>query len=208
PGIDWTTLLAAAELKDAPTFIIWHPKAVTGLSALVTSEPLDAWKDWLTFHAIEQSANFLPKAFVDERFAFYGKALSGTPQLRERWQRGADYTSAALGEVLGKLYVEKYFSAEAKAKVKAMVDDLVKAFGNRIDALTWMSPETKAKAKAKVGTIRVGVGYPDKWADYSGLEIVKGDALGNLQRADLFEYRRQLAKLHQPVDRSEWWMTP
>jgi predicted metalloendopeptidase len=208
PGLDWPTLLVAAGLKDVPVFIAWHPKAITGLSALAAKEPLDAWKDWLTFHAIEQAGSFLPKAFVDERFSFYGKTLSGTPELRPRWQRGVDYTSGALGEVVGRLYVERYFPPETKAKVQAMVDDLVTAFGKRIDALTWMSPETKAKAKEKVATLKVGVGYPDRWLDYSSLEIVKGDALGNAQRAELFEYRRQLAKLHQPIDRGEWWMTP
>ena len=130
------------------------------------------------------------------------------PQQRPRWQRGVDATSVALGEVVGKLYVARHFPPEAKAKVRAMVDDLTKAFGSRIDALAWMTPETKAKAKAKVDTLYVGVGYPDKWIDYTSLQIVKGDALGNLQRAELFEYRRQLAKLAQPVDRTEWWMTP
>ncbi len=208
PGLDWSTLLEAAELRDAPEFIIWHPKAVTGLSALVAKEPLDAWKDWLTFHKIEQAAAFLPKAFVDERFNFYGKTLSGIPELRPRWQRGVDFTSGALGEVVGKLYVQRYFPPETKAKVQAMVNDIVKAFGARIDALTWMSPETKAKAKEKVGTIKVGVGYPDRWQDYSGLHVIKDDALGNAQRAELFEYHHQLAKLHQPIDRGEWWMTP
>jgi putative endopeptidase len=208
PGLDWDVVLDAAGLKDAPVFIVWHPKAVTGLSALASKESLDAWKDWLTFHTIEQSAAFLPKAFVEERFNFYGKTLSGTPEMRPRWQRGVDYTSSALGEVVGKLYVERYFPPESKAKVQAMVNDIVKAFGARIDALTWMSPDTKAKAKEKLSTLKVGVGYPDKWQDYSALDIVKGDALGNAQRAELFEYHRQLAKLHQPIDRGEWWMTP
>jgi predicted metalloendopeptidase len=208
PGIDWDVLLDAASLKDAPSFIVWHPKAVAGLSALVVKEPVDAWKDWLAFHSIEQSGAFLPKAFVDERFDFYGKTLTGTPAIRPRWQRGVDFTSAALGEVVGKLYVDHHFPPETKAKVQAMVRNIVKAFGARVDALTWMSPETKMKAKAKLATLTVGVGYPDKWQDYSGLEIVKGDALGNWQRAELFEYHRQLAKLHQPIDRGEWWMTP
>jgi putative endopeptidase len=208
PGLDWASLLEAAGLKDALTFIVWQPKAIAGLSALVAKEPLDAWKDWLTFHTVGQAGSFLPKAFVDERFNFYGKTLSGTPELRPRWQRGVDYTSAALGEVVGQLYVQRHFPPETKAKVQTMVSDIVKAFGARVDALTWMSPETKAKAKEKLGTIKVGVGYPDNWQDYSSLEIVKGDALGNAQRADLFEYRRQLAKLHQPIDRGEWWMTP
>lgn len=208
PGLDWEVLLEAARLNEAPSFIVWHPAAVTALSALVARAPLDTWKDWLAFHAVNQVAGFLPKAFVDEGFAFYGKTLNGTPEQRPRWQRGVDATSAALGEAVGKLYVGRYFSADAKAKVRAMVDDLTKAFDKRIDALQWMTPETKAKAKEKVKALYVGVGYPDKWIDYSSLEIVKGDALGNLQRADRFEYQRQLAKLKQPVDRTEWWMTP
>jgi putative endopeptidase len=208
PGIDWPVLLDAAALKDAPTFIVWHPKATTGLSALVASESIEAWKDWLTFHAIDHFGGFLPKAFVDQRFAFYGKAISGIPQLRPRWQRGVDFTNAALGEPVGRLYVQRYFPPEAKTKVQAMVADIMKAFEARIDSLAWMSPETKAKAKEKLKTLKVGVGYPDRWQDYSTLEIVKGDALGNQERAELFEYHRQLAKLHQPVDPNEWWMTP
>ena len=208
PGLDWTALLDAAGLKDAPVFIVWHPKAIPGLSALAAREPLDAWKDWLVFHAVERSSSFLPKAFVDELFNFRGKALSGIPELRPRWQRGVDYTSAALGDAVGRLYVERYFPAETKKMAQAMVDDLVKAFAKRIDALAWMSPETKAKAKQKLGTLKVGAGYPDRWQDYSALEIIQGDALGNAERADVFEYRRQLAKLHQPIDHGEWWMTP
>ncbi|HEY6341647.1 MAG TPA: M13 family metallopeptidase [Bryobacteraceae bacterium] len=208
PGIEWPALLEAAGLNDAAEFIIWHPRAIPGLAALVAKEPLEAWKDWLVFHSLEKAAGFLPDAFVQESFAFHGKVLSGTPELQPRWQRGVDYTSAALGEAVGRLYVQRYFPAETKARVQAMVNDLVKAFGKRIDALTWMSPETKRRAKEKLATLKVGVAYPDRWRDYSGLQIVKGDALGNAQRAELFEYRRQLAKLKQPVDRAEWWMTP
>jgi putative endopeptidase len=207
-GLDWPALLQAAGLADAPTFIIWHPKAIPGIAALAGSEPLDTWKDWLAFHTIEEAAPFLPKALVDERFNFYGKALSGTPEQRPRWQRGIDYTSAALGDAVGKMYVDRYFPAATKAKVQALVSDLTKAFAKRIDALPWMSPETKLRAKQKLETLKVGVGYPDKWRDYSGLKIVKGDALGNAERASLFEYKQQLAKLHEPVDRGEWWMTP
>jgi predicted metalloendopeptidase len=208
PGLDWPALIDAAGLQDAPVFMIWHAKAIPGLSALTASEPLEAWKDWLVFHSLDEAGGMLPKAFVDERFSFYGKALSGIPELRPRWQRGVDYTNLALGEAVGRLYVKRYFPPETKAKVQTMVADLVKAFGKRIDALTWMSPETKAKAKQKLETLRVGVGYPERWQDYTGLEIAKGDALGNWRRAALFQYRSQLAKLHKPVDRDEWWMTP
>ncbi len=208
PGLDWRVLLEAAGLKDVDQFMIWHAKAIPGLSALAASEPLETWKDWLAFHAVERAANYLPKAFVDEHFNFRSKALNGIPEQRPRWQRGVDFTNAALGEAVGKLYVDRYFPPETKSKVEAMVSDLVKAFDKRIDSLTWMSPATKAKAKQKLVTLKVGVGYPDHWADYSALEIVKGDAVGNAQRAELFEYRRQLAKMHQPIDRGEWWMTP
>jgi putative endopeptidase len=162
PGLDWPALLEAAGLQDAPIFIIWHPKAIPGLSALAATQPLDAWKDWLAFHAIEDAAPFLPKAFVDERFSFYGKALSGIPEQRPRWQRGMDNTSAALGEAVGKLYVDRYFPGATKAKAQAMVGDLVRAFAKRIDALAWMTPATKAKAKRKLETLRVGIGYPDR----------------------------------------------
>jgi putative endopeptidase len=208
PGLDWSALLEGAGLNDAPTIIVWHPKAVAGLSAMAAKEPLEAWKDWLAFHAVEGAATYLPKAFVDERFNFYGRALSGIPELRPRWQRGIDLTNDALGDAVGKMYVEKYFPAETRAKAQAMVGDLVKAFAKRIDSLTWMSPETKVKAKQKLDTLKVGVGYPDHWRDYATLEIVKGDALGNARRAELFEYHYQLAKLHQAIDRGEWWMTP
>jgi predicted metalloendopeptidase len=208
PGLDWPALLEAAGLQDASVLIVWHPKAVPGLAALAATEPLDAWKDWLAFHALDRAAGFLPKAFVDESFSFHGKALSGIPEQRPRWQRGMDYTSAVLGEAVGKLYAQRYFPAATKAKVQAMVEDLVRAFAKRIDALAWMSPETKVKAKQKLETLKVGVGYPDQWRDYAGLEVVKGDALGNARRAGLFEYRHQLDKLRQPVDRGEWWMTP
>jgi predicted metalloendopeptidase len=208
PGADWATLLEAAGLNKAPVFVMWHPKAIVGLSKLMASESLDAWKDWLTFHAIGQSAGFLPKAFGDEQFNFFGKILNGTPQQRARWERAADSTNDALGDAVGKVYVQRYFPADTKAKVQAMVDDLTKAFGARIDALSWMSPDTKAKAKQKLKTLIVGVGYPDRWRDYSSLEIIPGDALGNEQRSELFEYRRSLAKLQEPVDRNEWWMTP
>ncbi len=208
PGLDWPVLLEAAGLNDVPQVIVWQPKAITGISALCEKEPLEEWKDWLAFHTVEDAGPYLPKAFVDERFNFFGKAMSGIPEQRPRWQRGMDLTNGALGDAVGKLYVDRYFPAETRAKVQAMVADLVSAFGQRIDSLTWMSPETKVMAKKKLETLKVGVGYPDKWRDYSSLSIVKGDALGNAQRAELYEYHFQLAKLHIPIDRGEWWMTP
>ncbi len=208
PGLDWAAYFEGAQLQDAPRFFLWQPKAVTGLAAAVGSEKLSTWKEWMTAHAIAAHAAVLSKAFVDADFAFYGKAMQGTPQLRERWKRGVSFTSRDLGDAVGKLYVQKYFAGEAKAKAKAMVEAVVKAFGARIDALSWMSPATKAKAKEKLTTLRVGVGYPDHWVDYSSLEVVRGDAYGNAVRVGLFAYQRALAKLKQPVDRDEWWLNP
>ncbi|HEY9233408.1 MAG TPA: M13 family metallopeptidase [Phenylobacterium sp.] len=208
PGMDWDAWLRGAGLDRQATFGPWQPSALAGLSKLVGSQPLAAWKDYLAFHAIARGAPYLSKAFVDEHFAFNGTALAGTPQQRDRWKRGVDNTSVALGEAVGKLYVERHFSPQAKAQMKEMVSNILVAFDARIDRLDWMSPETKARAKEKLKGFRVGVGYPDKWRDYSALEVVRGDAYGNWRRSELFEYRRNLAKLNGPVDRDEWWMTP
>ncbi|MFN4177473.1 M13 family metallopeptidase [Phenylobacterium sp.] len=208
PGIDWDAFLAAAGLQDQQRFGAWQDTAIAGLSRLVATQPMQAWRDYLAFHAIERGAPYLSKAFVDEHFAFNGQALTGTPQQRERWKRGVDFTSNAMGEAVGKIYVEKHFSPEAKAKAGEMAQNVLKAFGQRIDALDWMSPETKAEAKRKLANFKVNVGYPDAWRDYSGLRVVRGDAYGNWQRAELFEYRRNVGKLGRPVDRGEWFMTP
>ncbi|TLZ51087.1 MAG: M13 family metallopeptidase [Gammaproteobacteria bacterium] len=208
PGLDWQAFLGAAGLKAQNQFVVWQPGAVTGLSALTMSVPLETWKEYLRFHAIEHASAYLPKAFVQEHFAFHEQTLSGTPQLRPRWKRAVDETNAALGEAVGKLYVQRYFPPSEKARAEGLVRNLVSAFAARIDRLEWMTPGTRQKAKAKLSTLKVGVGYPDKWRDYSGLEVIRGDALGNARRAELFELHYNLAKLAQPVDRSEWCMTP
>ncbi len=208
PGLDWKTFLAAAGLGDRNEFVIWQPAALIGLAALVKSAPLSNWKEYLTFHALSRAAPLLPKAFVDETFNFFGKVLSGTPQLRDRWKRAVDATDAALGEAVGKLYVAKYFPPSEKARAEEMVKNELAAFAKRIDKLEWMAPATREQAKQKVAALKVGVGYPDKWRDYSALEVVRGDALGNAERAGLFELKRNLARLGQPVDRGEWVMDP
>ncbi len=208
PGLDWDVYFAAAGLEHASMFVVWQPSAFTGISALVASQPLEAWKDYLSFHAIEHMSALLPKAYVEESFAFHGTAVQGVAKLRDRWKRGVAATSDALGEVVGKLYVKKYFAPAEKARAQAMVANILAAFGRRIDSLAWMTEETKAKAKAKLAGLKVGVGYPDTWRDYSGLTIVRGDAVGNAERAELFDLQRSLAKLGQPVDRSEWVMNP
>jgi predicted metalloendopeptidase len=208
PGLDWNAFLAGAGLQRQQQFVAWQPGALSGLAALVASEPLASWKAYLQYHVIEHNARFLTRALVAENFAFYGNALQGTPQLRERWKRAVSYTSVALGEAVGKLYVTHYFLPADKAAIEDMVHHLIAAFAIRIDALEWMAPETKVEAKAKLAALKVGIGYPDRWRDYSGLKVVPGDAYGNQQRAEMFEYRRNLNKLGTPVDRSEWCMTP
>jgi predicted metalloendopeptidase len=208
PGLDWTAYFEAAGLDGEKTFAVWQPGAVTGISRLATAESLETWKEYLAFRALERAEPFLPKALVEERFAFYEKVLSGTPKLRERWKRAVDATSAALGEAVGRLYVERWFPPSEKARAAEMVKNEIAAFARRIDRLEWMAPETKARAKAKLAVLKVGVGYPDRWRDYSALEVVPGDALGNAERASLFDYRRNLAKLGSPVDRGEWVMNP
>ncbi|PYQ25970.1 MAG: peptidase M13 [Acidobacteria bacterium] len=208
PGLDWPAYFTAAQLASQPKIIVWHPRAVTGIALLAGSEPLDTWRDYLTFHAIDRMSNYLPKAFAGERFRFYGTALSGTTQQRDRWKRAVDETNLALGDEVGKLYVTKYFPGSSKARVQSMVKNMIAAFSTRIDALPWMTPATKAKAKAKLSTLYVGIGYPERWRDYSGLDVRSDDAFGNAERAALFDYRRALAKLGKPVDKSEWWMTP
>jgi putative endopeptidase len=208
PGLDWGTYLSAAGLDKQKTFIIWQPGAIKGLSALVGSEPLEIWRDWMTFHTLNQSAAFLPKAYDDLRFGFYGKTLQGTPQQRDRWKRALSNVNADLGDAVGKIYVAKYFPASSKAELQGMVKNLLAAFDRRVDALDWMAPATKAQAKAKIKTLRVGVGYPETWRDYKGLVIRPDDPVGNAWRANEWEYRYQLAKFGKPIDQNEWWMTP
>ena len=208
PGLDWPAFLAAAGLDRAPELTVWHAAAIAKTCAVVAGEPLATWKDYLTYQTIDRASAFLPKAFIDENFAFFGTALSGTPKLRDRWKRAVDATSAALGEAVGKLYVERYFPASEKQRVEAMVKNEIAAFARRIDKLDWMAPATKDKAKAKLAVLKVGVGYPDTWRDYSSLEVIRGDAFGNAQRAERFVLATSLAKLGRPVDRGEWVMNP
>jgi putative endopeptidase len=208
PGIDWTALLNAAQLGNAPKFEAYHAGAIPKLAALVGSQPLDAWKDWLVFHTLNQQANVLPNPIRDASFAFYGTALSGTTQQRPRDVRALNATSSALQDAVGKAYVDKYFPASAKAEVQKMVEGIKAAFHRRVEGLDWMAPSTKAEALKKVDGIVVGVGYPDSWRDYSGVTISPTDAYANQKAAGLAEYRHQIAKIGKPMDRSEWWMPP
>ena len=195
PGMDWDAYFKSAGLAQQSDFIVWQPSAVTGVSALVASETTDVWQDYLRFHLIEHYASVLPKAVAADRFP-------------DREQAAIAATNAVLGQAVGQLYTQVYFPPEAKAKAKAMVADLIAAYRARISNLTWMSPETKQKALAKLAALEVIVGYPDTWIDYSTLDIVRGDAFGNMRRAEAFLRARNLAKLKQPVDPIEWPINP
>ncbi len=208
PGLEWDALFASAGLEGAAELIVWQEGATKGIAKLVGSESLDTWKDYLAFHALVRAAPLLSKRFSEASFAFFDHTLNGTPQQPERWKRGIDATNFALGDAVGQLYVAKHFSPETKAHAERMVADLVTAFGQRIDRLQWMSDTTKARAKAKLAGLKVAVGYPEKWRDYAGLEIKRDDAYGNTERAVLFDYKLNLAKLGKPQDHGEWYMLP
>ena len=208
PGLDWAEYFRGAGLSQQKSFIVWQPEAFTGESALVASTPLDTWKDWLAYHVMEAYGGVLPKVVAQERFAFFGKTLSGAQQQRPRWQRGVFVVDGLLGDVIGQIYAQRYFSPEAKAQVEAMVANLIAAFRKRIETLSWMDASTKVEAEAKLSTLYVGVGYPETWHDYSNFEVKPDDIFGNLFRGDLADYQRQIARLGKAVDRHEWSMTP
>jgi endothelin-converting enzyme/putative endopeptidase len=208
PGLDWAEYFAGAGLDRQSNFIVWQPSAFAGEAALVAATPLDTWKDLLSYHLIEEYAGVLPKALADERFNFFGKILSGTPEQRPRWQRGVAVVNALLGDEVGKIYAQRYFPPEAKERAQKMVANIVAAYHKRIDALTWMAPSTKAEAQAKLDSLYVGIGYPETWHDYSGLEIKSDDAFGNLWREATFHCHQQVSRIGKDVDRHEWSMTP
>jgi putative endopeptidase len=208
PGMDWNALFKAAHLGDQKAFIVWHPSAIKGAAALVGSTDVAVWKDWMAFHALNQYAGVLPKAFSDLRFEFNGKTLSGTPQQALRWKRALNATNGALDEAVGHLYVDRYFPAENKTRIQAMVKNIVAAFSKRVDQIEWMAPATRAQAQEKLKTLYVGVGYPDKWQSWAGLKIVAGDAFGNAVRASEFQTAREIKKLHGKVDPHRWCMPP
>jgi len=206
PGIDWAALLDAAQLGSAPRFDAYFPDAIPKLAALVASQPLQSWKDWLAFHTLNSQANVLPKPFRDASFAFNGTALAGTPQQRPRDILALNATSNALQDAVGKAYVARYFPASSKTQIQGMVDNLKAAFAKRVQAIAWMAPSTKAEALKKVENIVVGIGYPDHWRDYASLTITPDNAYANQKAVGLFEYRHQIAKIGKPMDRGEWWM--
>ena len=205
PGLDWDAYFGAASLDHAPSFVVWQPGAVTGGARLVGTQPIDAWKDYFVFHLVEHYVAVLPAAVGDEQRAFEA-SLSGAPMpaAPDRAPEALAATEVALGDAVGQLYVARYFSPRARAAATAMVDNIRTAFRARLENATWLSAETRARSLAKLAALRVGLGYPEAWIDYSALSVVRGDAFGNLGRAESFAYRREVAKLSHSRDRDEW----
>jgi putative endopeptidase len=202
PGLDWSAFFEAAQLGRQQKFEAFDAGAIPKLAALVGSEPLDAWKDWLTFHQINQNTSVLPTKLDQLSFAFNGKELTGAEAQRPRDKRAIAAVNANIGDALGKVYTDKYVPAAAKAEIQDMVKNIKAAFVRRIDTLTWMAPTTKEEAKKKVSTMAVGVGYPDKWKDYSSLQVAADTAYANKQAAEKLRYSQQLAKMPRLASRS------
>jgi len=208
PGFDWATFEAQAQLPAGRTVDVRQPSYVTALAGLVQSEPLDTWKLYLKARRIDGVATVLPKAFRDASYEYHDVAIAGVKQPQPRWQQSIGAVNGALGEATGQLYVAKYFPPAYKARMQALVANLMKAYSTSIDGLSWMSPETKKAAHEKLSKYGVKIGYPDVWRDYTALVVRPGEALANGDRADAFEYRREIVRIGGKVDRTEWGMTP
>ncbi|TFD78238.1 M13 family metallopeptidase [Cryobacterium fucosi] len=214
-----TALAAGADLQlwlegfDAPAaafdeVVVRQPSFVTGLAEMLTEDRLEAWQDWLRWQIIRSSAAYLSADFVDASFDFYGRTLTGTPQLRDRWKRGVSLVEGALGEAVGRIYVERHFTPSAKASMDVLVANLVEAYRRSIADLDWMTEETRGRALEKLEKFTPKIGYPVKWRDYSTLAVDPGDLIANVRRANEFEFQRELGKIGNPLDRDEWFMTP
>jgi putative endopeptidase len=208
PGLEWDAYFDAAGLGQQKDFMVWTPTALTGEAALVSSVPLDTWRDWLALHLIEAYGNTLPRSIASEEFRFFSRIMSGVEQQRPRWQLGVNTVNADLGDAVGQIYAKKYFSPQAKAQAQALVANLIAAYHKRLNQLTWLAPSTRAEAQAKLDTLYVGIGYPETWKDYSAYEVRADDAFGNSWRASLWKYHREIERIGKSVDRHEWAMEP
>lgn len=208
PGIDWDVYLATAGLGGIEELNVGQPEVVKAVAGIWNKLPLDEQKAYLQWKVLDEAGSYLSDAFAAESFDFYGKTLSGQQQIKPRWKRAVGTVNGVLGEAVGQMYVEKYFPAAAKERMTALVASLQSALGERIKNLTWMSEGTKAKALEKLSTIYVKVGYPNKWRDYSGLEIKDDSYWGNIERSNEFDYNYMIADAGKPVDRDRWFMTP
>ncbi|HXY76244.1 MAG TPA: M13 family metallopeptidase, partial [Steroidobacteraceae bacterium] len=208
PGFPWVELLGGASLGAQPRFIVFEPDAVQGLGALFEKTPLKSWQSYLRYHYLAGNSDVLPKAFDDEVFEFYGRTLHGREQQQARWKRSVDAVDRSLGEAAGALYVKQYFPPSSKQQMLELVENLRGAYHNHIEKLPWMSDETKKVALEKLAAFHPKIGYPDKWRDYSALDVKPGDAFGNVSRGVAFEWQRKVKRLGGPTDRGEWEMTP
>jgi len=206
---DWHRYLVAAGADGKVTYVIvGQPSYETAFGKILEETPLSVWKTYFRWHLVASASPFLPKAYVDDNFAFFGTVLSGVPQDRPRWKRGVSLVDGSIGEALGRSYVAKYFPPERKARAEELVQNLLAAYKQDIGTLDWMTPETKQQAQVKLSKIMVKIGYPSKWRDYSTLTIRPDDLLGNVARSVEFEFQRNINKLGKPVDRTEWGMYP
>jgi putative endopeptidase len=208
PGFPWQAFWQAAGLERADRAVVAQNTAVPKLAKIFADTDLQTLKAWQVFHTADDLAPFLSKRFVDANFEFRQKFLQGQPQQRERWKRGVTLAENAMGEAIGRDYVGLYFTPDAKAKMDRLVTDLRAAMKARIERLQWMGPDTKAQALRKLEAFGLKIGYPEKWRDYSGLRIINGDLVGNIERAGRFEWDFRRNRIDQPVDKAEWGMTP
>ncbi|MFL6603665.1 MAG: M13 family metallopeptidase, partial [Steroidobacteraceae bacterium] len=208
PGFPWSRTLSAQGIPAQNFFVVKEADAIEALAKLFRATPIETWRAYMTFHYLNGMADVLPAAFDDLSFDFNGRTLSGQPQKRERWKRATTALNGALGEAVGQLYVRRHFTPKAKAQMAALVENLRTAYAARISKLVWMSEETKHAALRKLAKFRVKIGYPDKWRDYSTLEVRAGDPIGNRKRAKEWEWRRVTIRLNKTTDRDEWGMTP
>jgi putative endopeptidase len=207
PGFNFAGFFKADGVPT-DTVVVAQPSAVEGIAKLVADTPLQVLKDQLVIRSLDGFSDVLPSQLDQETFHFYGTVLSGTPEQKVRWKRGVDFVTGALTDDVSRIYVSKYFPPATKAAAEQLVHNLISAFSKRLDKLTWMSPATKAKAQAKLAAFTPRIGYPDKWHDYSDLKIVAGDAFGNELRANQWQHDWNVSKLHKPLMRWEWGMTP
>jgi predicted metalloendopeptidase len=208
PSYDWRAYLKDAGLGAAKDVVVRQPDYISAMDGVIKDTPASTWREYLTFKLLDSYADELPAAFQSARFDFRGRTLSGQQAQSERWKRGVDEVEGIMGEAVGKLYVQRNFKPAAKARMDAMVRNLRQAYAVGIDSLEWMSPATKAAAKAKLAKFTVKIAYPDKWRDYSKLTISRDDLYGNAQRAAEFRYDDMVSQLGKPVDKSRWGMTP
>ena len=208
PGFDWAAWARPQGLDRIASVVVSQPSFFKSFAAMAPSTPLATWRAWLAAQYLTECAPYLSTPFVDASFEFFGHTISGQPALRERWKRGISVVNSSVGMAVGKLYVEKTFPPDAKARMATMVANLLEAYRQSITSLDWMTPETRKQALEKLAKFTTKIGYPEKWRDYTGLVIARDDLLGNVLRAHKFESDRQVAKLGKPVDRTEWIMTP